>query len=174
MQKRYFFVLGDLGHPWAAGALPCSVALVFFKNNASHAAWRSFLAAGVAPAVGQEQHQNTKKLDGKKLVVCVKMLQHAQKQKKQKLEPQQQRKQQTIKQRNDHAKKPTPSNEQTINQTKQTISPTTKQSKEETIKQTIKQQKNPKKKPYIKKLATPDRPPPAAIMLQMQYSWPPL
>ena len=37
------------------GALPCSVALVFFKNNASHAAWRSFLAAGVAPAVGQEQ-----------------------------------------------------------------------------------------------------------------------
>ena len=42
------------------GALPCSVALVFFKNNASHAAWRSFLAAGVAPAVGQEQHQNTK------------------------------------------------------------------------------------------------------------------
>ena len=43
-----------------SGALSCSVALVFFKNNASHAAWRSFLAAGVAPAVGQEQHQNTK------------------------------------------------------------------------------------------------------------------
>ena len=36
------------------GALSCSVALVFFKNNASHAAWRSFWAAGVAPAVGQD------------------------------------------------------------------------------------------------------------------------
>ena len=31
------------------GALPCSVALLFFKNNASHAAWRSFWAAGVPP-----------------------------------------------------------------------------------------------------------------------------
>ena len=31
------------------GALSCSVALVFFKNNASHAAWRSFWAAGVPP-----------------------------------------------------------------------------------------------------------------------------
>ena len=27
------------------GALPCSVALVFCKNNASHAAWRSFWTA---------------------------------------------------------------------------------------------------------------------------------
>ena len=27
------------------GALPCSVALVVLKNNASHAAWRSFWAA---------------------------------------------------------------------------------------------------------------------------------
>ena len=42
------------------GALPCREVLVFFKNSASHAAWRSFSAAGVAPAVGQEQHQNTK------------------------------------------------------------------------------------------------------------------
>ena len=36
------------------GALPCSVALVFFKNNASHAAWRSFWAAGVPPRGAQE------------------------------------------------------------------------------------------------------------------------
>ena len=42
---------GAAGRP---GALPCSVALVFFKNNASHAAWRSFWAAGVAPAAGQD------------------------------------------------------------------------------------------------------------------------
>ena len=36
-----------------------------------------------------------------------------------------------------------------------------------TIKQTNKEgkQKQPKTKPYIKKLATPDRPPPAAVML---------
>ena len=32
----------------------------FFEKNDSHAAWRSFWAAGVAPAVGQEQHDNTK------------------------------------------------------------------------------------------------------------------
>ena len=38
----------------AAGALPCSVAFVLFKKNDSHAAWRSFWAAGVAPAVGQD------------------------------------------------------------------------------------------------------------------------
>ena len=37
------------------GAFSCSVALVFLKNNASHAAWRSFWAAGVAPAVSQER-----------------------------------------------------------------------------------------------------------------------
>ena len=44
---------GASGRP---GALPCSVALVFLKKNDSHAAWRSFWAAGVAPAAGQEQH----------------------------------------------------------------------------------------------------------------------
>ena len=33
-----------------------------------------------------------------------------------------------------------------------------------------KTKKNPNKKPYIKNYATPDRPPPAAAMLQMQYS----
>ena len=57
------FSLGGLGVVlgWSGGAggrpgaLPCSVALVFFKNNASHAAWRSFWAAGVAPAVGPER-----------------------------------------------------------------------------------------------------------------------
>ena len=36
------------------GELPCSVAFVFFKNNASHAAWRSFWAAGVPPSGAQE------------------------------------------------------------------------------------------------------------------------
>ena len=52
---------GTFGGAWCRpGALPCSVALVFLKKNDSHAAWRSFWAAGVVPAVGQEQHQNTK------------------------------------------------------------------------------------------------------------------
>lgn len=43
---------GASGQP---GALPCSVALVFCKNNASRAAWRSFWAAGVVPAAGPER-----------------------------------------------------------------------------------------------------------------------
>ena len=41
------------------GALPCSVALVFFKNNASHAAWRSFWAAGVPAHTHTHTHTRT-------------------------------------------------------------------------------------------------------------------
>ena len=48
-------VLGSSGGAGGRpGALSCSVALVFFKNNASHAAWRSFWAAGVPPRGAQE------------------------------------------------------------------------------------------------------------------------
>ena len=57
---------------------------------------------------------------------------------------------------------------QTNNQTnKQSINQTNNQANKQSIKPSNKQrtQKTQKKTPYIKKLATPDRPPPAAAML---------
>ena len=53
--------------------------------------------------------------------------------------------------------------QRTINKKTQTINQAHHQSN-----QTVSQERkhtNPKKKPYIKKIATPDRPPPAAVML---------
>ena len=89
------------------------------------------------------------------------MLQHAQKQKKHNSnENNKQSNKETITQRN----QPAPSNEQTINQANNfSDNQTIKRRNNQTNNQTIK--KNQRRNLILNKFATPDRPPPAAVML---------